>query len=115
MSKKAPRTGSHGPAAKAPARIQPAPKPRPGWLPYAGAAGLAAMVFLWAYSPVLRTGFIFDDTKQIFALPAFSGASLSVWIGPVRPVLMFTYWLNVQISKESTVSYHVFNLAIHAL
>src|SRR5713101_1864743 len=80
---------------------------------YALAAAVLAIVFLWAYSPVMHTGFLFDDTKQIFALSSGS-SSLRSWIGPVRPVLMATYWFNNQLSQDTT-SYHTLNLLIHAL
>src|SRR5712671_2323553 len=71
---------------------------------YALAAAVVLIVFLWAYSPVMHTGFLFDDTKQIFALSSGS-SSLWNWIGPVRPVLMATYWFNNQLSQDTT-SYH---------
>ena len=38
-----------------------------------------------------------------------------MWIGPVRPLLMFSYWINTQISLQDTSSYHLFNILIHAL
>jgi tetratricopeptide (TPR) repeat protein len=80
-----------------------------------GMAVAAAMLALYfAYSPVMHTQFLFDDTNQQFALPS-AGEPLSAWIGPVRPVLMFSYWTNVQISREDTFSYHLFNLVIHGL
>jgi tetratricopeptide (TPR) repeat protein len=72
------------------------------------------VVFLWAYSPVLNAPFLFDDTNQQYALPD-AGLPLKQWIGPVRPVLMFSYWANVQVSRTETFSYHAANLAIHAL
>jgi tetratricopeptide (TPR) repeat protein len=89
-----------------------APATRP-WMWYG--AGLAALaVLFWVYGPAMHTGFLFDDTKQQFALPAAS-QPLSSWIGRVRPLLMFTYWVNTRISMEDTSSYHVFNILIHAL
>jgi tetratricopeptide (TPR) repeat protein len=97
------------------------PAQRRSWAPWAVGA-VIAIVFLWAYSPVMRTGFLFDDTKQQFAMPN-ANSPLMGWMGPVRPVLMFTYWMNVQIARESgkpvgadqnTFSYHVVNLLIHA-
>jgi tetratricopeptide (TPR) repeat protein len=72
-----------------------------------------AVVF-WAYGPAMHTGFLFDDTTQHFALPTAS-QPLSSWIGPVRPVLMFSYWVNSRISMEDTSWYHYFNILIHAL
>ena len=89
-----------------------APATRP-WMWYG--AGLAALaVLFWVYGPAMHTGFLFDDTKQQFALPAAS-QPLSSWIGRVRPLLMFTYLVNTRISMEDTSSYHVFNILIHAL
>ena len=85
----------------------------PPWMWYG--SGLAALaVLFWVYGPAIDTGFLFDDTTQQFALPSAS-QPLSSWIGPVRPVLMFTYWVNTRISMEDTSSYHVFNVLIHAL
>jgi tetratricopeptide (TPR) repeat protein len=89
-----------------------APDTRTWWW-CGGALAALAMVF-WAYGPAMRTGFLFDDTTQQFALPSASGP-LSSWIGPVRPVLMFSYWVNSRISMEDTSWYHCFNILIHAL
>ena len=89
-----------------------APATRP-WMWY-GAALAALAVLFWAYGPAMHTGFLFDDTKQQFAMPSASHP-LSSWIGPVRPVLMFSYWVNTRISMEDTSSYHLFNILIHAL
>jgi tetratricopeptide (TPR) repeat protein len=79
------------------------------WL-YASIAG--AVLLFWAYGPAMHGPFIFDDTKQQFALPT-AVEPLSAWIGPVRPILMFTYWANVQASREDTFSFHLVNLVIH--
>src|SRR5260370_27406900 len=96
-----------------PARAKaPAPPSRP-WMWY-GAALATLVVLLWAYGPAVHAPFLFDDSKQQFALPSAS-APLSTWIGPVRPVLMFSYWVNTRISMEDTSSYHVFNVLIHML
>ena len=94
------------------ARVAP-PPPTNNWMWYG--TGLAAVaVLFWVYGPAMHTGFLFDDTKQLFALPSAS-LPLSAWIGRVRPVLMFTYWANTRISMEDTFSYHVFNILIHSL
>ena len=79
-----------------------------------GAALATLAVLFWAYGPAMHTAFLFDDTTQRFALPAAS-QPLSAWIGPGRPVLMFSYWVNSRISMEDTSSYHLFNILIHAL
>jgi protein O-mannosyl-transferase len=94
----------------------PAPAEAPATRPWmwSGAALAALIALFWAYGPAMHTGFLFDDTTQQFALPAAS-EGLSSWIGPVRPVLMFSYWVNTRISMEDTSSYHLFNILIHAL
>ena len=80
------------------------------------AAAFAAMVALfWAYSPVLHTPFVFDDTKQVFALGRDAGSLLDWVRTPVRPLLMATYWFNNSLSHDDTYSYHVVNLLIHAV
>lgn len=80
---------------------------------YAGVAAFAIIVLFWAYSPVMHTGFLFDDnTFQQFTLPPAS-APLSSWIGPSRQLLTLSYWVNTQISQQDTFSFHVFNLLLH--
>ena len=94
------------------ARVAP-PLPTHRWLWYG--TGLAALaVLFWVYGPDMHTGFLFDDSKQQFALPTAS-QPLAAWIGRVRPALMFSYWVNSRISLEDTFSYHLFNILIHAL
>jgi hypothetical protein len=97
----------------APAKPAAIARQLPKWLPYACAA-IPLLVFVCAYSPTLTAPFLFDDTNQQYALPDAS-RPLKAWIGPVRPVLMFSYWANVQVSRTDTFSFHAVNLAIHAL
>jgi tetratricopeptide (TPR) repeat protein len=88
----------------------------PMWTtPWALVIPLVALIMVfWAYAPALRGGFLFDDTVQQFAIPAAS-APLGSWIGPVRPVLMFSYWINSQISGQDAYSFHVFNVLFHCI
>jgi len=76
-----------------------------------GAFGIGLLVF----SPSLTGGFVFDD----YHLPFYEGAgnetNVRFWIGGVRPVLMVTYWANYLISGLHPLSYHLFNIAIHAV
>ena len=62
-------------AKKVQERVQSAPAgdQRLGW--YSGAAA-ALIAFFWAYSPAMHAPFVFDDTKQIFAMGRQSG---SLW------------------------------------
>ena len=79
------------------------------------AAIIAGLILLfWAYAPAMHAAFVFDDTKQQYALPT-AADPLAGWIGPVRPILMFSYWANVQLSRDDTFSFHVVNLLIHGI
>ncbi len=94
-----------------PAKAETTATPAVVW--YAAAfVSLAAL--LWAYSPTMHAAFLFDDSKQQFATSSAS-EPLSSWIGPVRPLLMFTYFVNTRISLQDTWSYHFFNIVIHIL
>jgi tetratricopeptide (TPR) repeat protein len=69
---------------------------------------------LWAYAPAMRAPFLFDDNYLPFALPT-AHAPLKAWVRGVRPLLMFTYWLNQRLSGDDTFSYHAFNLLVHVM
>lgn len=76
---------------------------------------LAAFVIGAAlYSSALNGRFVFDDEGLPFRR-GIQDDSLSVWVGGVRPLLMFSYWLNYSISGQDPYSYHVLNLLIHAI
>jgi len=62
----------------------------------------------------LRGHFVFDDLSLPFCQTLRDGP-LTNWISGVRPVLMFSYWLNYRIFGEGALSYHVINLLIHLL
>jgi protein O-mannosyl-transferase len=98
------------------ARTKAPPKGRqPGarrWL-YAAAAAVAAYAAFQVYAPALNGPFVFDDTFQPYHTPGFTNA-LSVWIRGVRPLLMFSYWLNYQFS-QAPFGFHAVNVLIHLL
>ncbi|HXM41586.1 MAG TPA: hypothetical protein VN924_10060 [Bryobacteraceae bacterium] len=73
----------------------------------------AFVVELNLYATALAAPFTFDD----FTLPfqQASSSNLSTWLTGVRPVLMFSYWLNARISGNSSLSYRLLNLIIHAV
>jgi tetratricopeptide (TPR) repeat protein len=56
--------------------------------------------------------FLFDDNILPFSMPSFA-QPLRVWITGLRPLLMFSYWANMQISGSDTFSYHLVNVLIH--
>lgn len=75
------------------------------------AALIAACVL---YGPALHGPFLFDDFGLPFQLTV-GEAPLATWLSGVRPVLMFTYWLNYRLSGDGTFGYHMLNVLIHAL
>jgi tetratricopeptide (TPR) repeat protein len=87
---------------------------RKSWWPYGVLAASALVVVGWAYGPAMQGPFLFDDNALRFALPS-SDAPLAVWMGGVRPLLMFTYWCNVRLSGSETFSYHAVNLLFHCI
>ncbi len=77
--------------------------------------GLLAALFIAfeIYGPSIRGPFLFDDRYLPFFLPGWSQAPLSQWLAGVRPLLMFTYWLNFQQSQTDPFWYHVLNVLFH--
>jgi protein O-mannosyl-transferase len=73
---------------------------------------LAAILYL--YSPALHGHFIFDDSEFPFCKP-LRHAPLSTWIATVgvRPVLIFSYWLNYHFGGVNPFGYHFANVMIH--
>lgn len=98
-------------AKKREARAKAAVPARRLW-PWALGLFLAVFTVFEVYGPVLWGPFIFDDEYLPFRYPDF-GRNLSAWVAGVRPMLMFTYWVNFRISAEETFLYHVFNVAFH--
>ncbi|MDQ2901744.1 MAG: tetratricopeptide repeat protein [Acidobacteriota bacterium] len=90
-----------------------APGPsRRAWWPYW--LGLLAAIYcaFEVYSPGINGPFVFDDLTLPFGGSHAADLPFRAWLG-VRPLLMISYWLNYQLSGESTFSYHVVNVALH--
>jgi Flp pilus assembly protein TadD len=79
-------------------------------LVFAGALVLVSIL----YSPAIHAPFVFDDVGLPFHR-TIREEPLSGWVRGVRPVLMASYWLNRTLWGDSPLSYHVFNLFVHAL
>jgi tetratricopeptide (TPR) repeat protein len=77
------------------------------------ALAAALLAGLCVYAPALRGPFVFDD----FGLPQARMAAepLRAWLAGVRPVLMFTYWLNHTVLGDAPSGYHAVNLLIHVV
>jgi tetratricopeptide (TPR) repeat protein len=98
----------HGGVATAPA---PAVSSKRWWWYAAGIFALAYAGFQ-AYGAVLTGPFVFDDAYLPFRRPNFPN-DLKIWMSGVRPLLMFSYWLNFQISESDTLWYHIYNVLFH--
>jgi tetratricopeptide (TPR) repeat protein len=105
MGKKRARPPDTGPGAAPPVR-KPA---RWQWLLFAAALLLTP----WVYWPAVNGPFLFDDFYLPFFANDFAGAPLQASLTGVRPLLMFTFWVNYQISGRAPISYHLANVLFH--
>lgn len=87
----------------------PALKPWHYWAALA-TAFLAVSIVYW---PAVDGPFVFDDLYLPFTAPEMASAPLSHWVGGLRPLLMFSFWINHSISGMQTFSYHFLNLLLH--
>lgn len=106
---------------KASARIglrTPAPQqPSRSWRVTAvSCLALLAAILYYLYSPALHGHFIFDDSEFPFCKP-LRYAPLSEWLASagVRPVLIFSYWVNYHFWGAGPYSFHFTNVVIHAI
>jgi protein O-mannosyl-transferase len=83
------------------------------WI-YGVSAVIALIAAFQVYWPALRGPFLLDDTHLTYALPDAATIPLMGWLRQMRPLLMFSFWLNFQQSgAESTFGYHLANLFLH--
>jgi tetratricopeptide (TPR) repeat protein len=99
-------------AGKRVAVVQP---PRRVLWPYFLGAFLALAAAFWVYGPALNGAFLFDDRYLPFGVANFPVDSMVAWLKGVRPVLMWTYWVNYRLSAFQPYSYHAFNVIFHAM
>jgi hypothetical protein len=113
------RAGEAKRSTKAQIRVKTVAQTKPGapagnWRSYYFViAALVIYAVFQVYGPALRGPFVYDDFSLPFYNPYFPTASLSAWITGVRPLLMFSYWANFQLSGRNPFSYHVANLLFH--
>src|SRR5579872_4924469 len=99
--------------------VTPAARPR-RWL-YAAALVTALFVLFDVYWPAVNGQFLLDDTYLPYMLPNYANAPAIVWIKGLRPLLMFSYWLNFQCADparagmQDTFGYHFVNVILHFL
>ena len=101
------------PKRPAAAAIAVAPPPQQHIWPYIAIVAVAVFAVFEVYWPAIRGPFLLDDSYLPYLIPGFPPA-LDNWIHGVRPLLMFSYWLNFrQAGNEDTFGYHLVNVILH--
>jgi protein O-mannosyl-transferase len=84
--------------------------------PYAAGIFVALFAVFQVYWPAIHGPFLLDDSYLPYRLPAYVDAPLSLWTRGLRPLLMFSFWLNYQgATSQDTFGYHLFNVVLHFL
>lgn len=74
----------------------------------------ALALAIWAYSPAFYGEFVFDDLHLPIMQQGAMAQPLSSFLG-LRPLLMFTYWLNLHTNGLDTLPYHLVNFCFHLI
>jgi tetratricopeptide (TPR) repeat protein len=83
------------------------------WI-YGAGLVIALIAAFEVYWPALHGPFLLDDTHLTYMLPDAASIPMMGWLRQMRPLLMFSFWLNFQQSgAESTFGYHLVNLVLH--
>jgi Flp pilus assembly protein TadD len=83
------------------------------WI-YGVSLAIAFIAAFEIYWPALHGPFLLDDSHLPYMLPYAANMPLMGWLQQMRPLLMFSFWLNFQQSgAESTFGYHLVNLFLH--
>jgi protein O-mannosyl-transferase len=81
---------------------------------YAASVVVALIAAFEVYWPAIHGPFLLDDMALYYMLPNAPDVPLITWLHQLRPLLMFTFWLNFQQSgAQSTFGYHVVNVLLH--
>src|ERR1700737_1642559 len=95
------------------AAVALAPPPQSLIWPYAVVFFAALFAVFEVYWPAIRGPFLLDDSYLPYMEPGANPA-LAYWINGLRPLLMFSYWLNFQhAGNEDTFGYHLVNVFLH--
>jgi tetratricopeptide (TPR) repeat protein len=105
--------GAGGRKGRAKGKAAAPPKPGTRWWIYAFVVAGALYLAFQVYAPALSGPFVFDDNSLPFRTPGFADAP-HFWIKGVRPLLMFSYWINYRFSQEPA-GFHAVNILIHLL
>jgi tetratricopeptide (TPR) repeat protein len=89
----------------------------PGWPAWwIWLVGLGALFLVFeAYGPALHGPFVLDDLYLPYGDPDAPVLRLTDWLHFQRPLLMFSYWVNYQMSGSEPHVYHTTNVFLHFL
>jgi Tfp pilus assembly protein PilF len=82
------------------------------WWYWAIFLGALFLVFE-AYGPALHGPFVLDDLYLPYADVNAPVHNLSDWVTFLRPLLMFSYWVNYQMGASDPHVYHTTNVLLH--
>jgi len=83
------------------------------WI-YAASLGIALFAAFEGYWPAIHGPFLLDDTYLTYMRPDAAYIPFADWLRQMRPLLMFTFWLNYQQSgAQDTFDYHALNVFLH--
>jgi hypothetical protein len=98
----------------APLAVVEQPRTSPWFWIYAAGLAIGLFAAFEVYWPAIHGPFLFDDTHLMYMLPNAADIPLTNWLRQMRPLLMFTFWLNFQQSgAQDTFSYHAVNVLLH--
>ncbi len=90
------------------------PRTNPWMWIYAAGLAIALFAAFEVYWPAIHGPFLLDDTHLTYMQPNAADIPLRAWVSQLRPLLMFSYWLNYQQSgAQNTFGYHAFNVLLH--
>jgi tetratricopeptide (TPR) repeat protein len=85
------------------------------WI-YAASLAVALIAAFEIYWPAIHGPFLLDDTYLTYMAPDAANLPFAAWVRGLRPLLMFTFWMNFQQSGvQDTFGYHAFNVLLHIL
>src|SRR5579884_1181758 len=101
-------------AARAATPVVAAVPERRRWWPWLVAIAVVVAAVFEIYGPALSGPFLLDDQRLPYDAPD-PPQMLRAWAWGVRPLLMYSYWLNYQAAGQDPWSYHVVNVILHLL
>ncbi len=87
----------------------------PAWIQVLVGIALTVAASFAVFGASLRGPFLYDDVYLPFVARHLQNAPLQYWVTGDRPFLMFTFWINNQLSGLDPWSYHATNILLHAL